>query len=778
MAERRNSALHALVILMVLYLLTVGGTFNGLVNGTIARTSLVLLTGGIAGWLILRWRRGWQWADVPLEKPMLAALIAVAISVFFNLDAGRRLSLGVWYWTFYLAIWLLLSDLIGHGMPVRWLLDGVLATNVLVVLVGFWQEQGWITHWIQVTGAGIGVPFIPARPGSLIGNPNALGTFLAVAIVLQVGRLTQARRWRSRIGWLILSAASLALLFVTLSRGAWLGLAAGLAAWVLFLIWGRGLLSIQAVRGWWRRHGLRWRLLVAGGGAAILLAGVALAPVAWNAMDQPGRSVSLRQAIWQAAWDAFMQQPLTGTGPFTFGGTLLIRQSTPPETPHSHTHNLPLQVATETGLPGLLVLGWTLVAVGLSIWRWMAAKPSKAALAEMGAVVAALVAFLTHHLTDVTSMMPSIAILGVGLLACVMARPAEQVPAEPVPAAARLYRLGVPLVWAGLLVTGWGSHLIQSDYLNAMLQAINGDWVAGADRLDGVIARDPMMPIYPAGQAMALTIAANQGDESVLPRAEAAWERAIGLEDRYAAWWANLAAVRWQRGDHPGAIEAMTAALECAPEAGTLWLNLGNYLELSGRAGEAAEAYLQALGFKPDWYEADFWDGSVVRRQARSAFAQEGGGSDRLALVVETLLAGDAENARRMLLDFPGLNHASPGERVTLAVLYEVAGEHEQADLWLDSAALSLQNTYDQEWLAVGKALFGLWRGGEDAEARLEAAQVALYGSARGYTFYSGQNLSWAQYLRDGLAEQLAPQLIDLPARPLAARLLDWGRDD
>jgi len=370
--------------------------------------------------------------------------------------------------------------------------------------------------------------------------------------------------------------------------------------------------------------------------------------------------------------------------------------------------------------------------------------------------------------------MPSIALLGLGLLAYVLVRPV----ARQTPGVTRPYRLAVPLVWVGLLVTGWGSHLIQSDYLSAMVQAIKGDWVAGAERLDAVIARDPAMPIYPAGQAMALTIAADQGDETVLPRAESAWERAIGLEDRYAAWWANLAAVRWQAGDRPGAIEAMATSVERAPEAGLLWLNYGNLLESVGRTDEAVEAYLRALRLIPVWYETDFWEESTVRQQARQTFEQEGGvRSARLILVLDTLLAGDAETARRMLLDFPDLDRASPGERVTLAVLYEHAGEHAQADLWMDSAVLAVQNPFDQEWLAVGNALFGLWRGSEDAQTRLEAARIALYGSDRGLPFYSGQNLSWAQYLRDGLEEQLVPQLLSLPDRPLAARLLVWGID-
>ncbi len=773
MVERRNSALHTLVILLVIYTLTVGGTFNGLVNDTIARTSLMLMTGGIAGWLILRWRRDWQWPVVPLEKPMLAALVAIAISVVFNLDAGRRVSLGVWYWTFYLATWLLLADLLRHGLPGRWLIDGVLATGVLVVLVGLWQEQGWLIGWFQVTGAGVGVPFIPVRPGSLIGNPNALGTFLIVLILLQAGRLIQARRWLSRIGWLIYLGLSLALLFLTLSRGAWLGLGAGLAAWIGFLIWSRGLFSMQAARGWWTSHGLRWRLLVTGAAVVMVSVGVMLVPVAWNAVNQPGRSTDLRQGIWQAAWDAFLEAPFTGTGPFTFGSTLLARQSTPPETPHSHTHNLPLQVATETGLPGLLVLGWALVAIGLEIRCRLLSELPGANLQEMGAVGAAMVAFLAHHVTDMTMMMPSIALLGLGLLACVVIRPVNQTRM-----AARSYRLIAPLIWVGLLMTGWGSHLIQSDYLSAMIQSIEGDWVAGAERLDAVIARDPAMPIYPAGQAMVLSIAADQGDEAVLPRAESAWERAVSLEGRYAAWWANLGAVRWQAGDRAGAIEAMAIAVERAPEAGLIWLNYAYLLELAGRPDEAVEAYLHTLRLMPGWYETDFWEEGPVRPMARQAFEQEGGiQPDRLVPVMDALRGGDVEGARQLLLDFPDLDQASPGERVTLAVLYEYAGNHAQADLWMDSARLRLQNTFDAEWLAVGDALFGLWRGDEDAQAQLEVAQVELYGSLRGYPFYSGQNLSWAQYLRDGFTEQLVPQLLSLPDRPLAARLLAWGLD-
>ena len=425
---RLDFPLRLLVGVLVLYVLVVGGTFNGMVNMQFSQTTLILLTLAIVAWLVLHWRRGWAWHGTILDWALVAGAAAAILSALANFDVGRRITLGLWYWGLYLAVWLLLVDLVANGMPARWLLDGVIATGVPVVLIGYWQAGGWLVGWQEVTSAGIGVPFVPLRPGSLIGNPNALGTFLVVLIPLLLSRWVQARRLPGRIGWGVYVLLSLGLLILTLSRGAWLGFGVALVLWLAAVLWIRGLLSWTGLRRWWRAHGKVWQGGLIGVGVAIILAGVIMVPVLLGAVNQPGRTFSTREAIWRVALDAFAQQPLTGTGPFTFGRVLLAHQSTPPSTPHSHAHNLVLQVAAELGLPGMVALAIGLALASIGLWRRFSRLQSPAARLELAACGAALVGFGVHHLLDTTMMMPSITLLALVVLAAALVAPPDPGP--------------------------------------------------------------------------------------------------------------------------------------------------------------------------------------------------------------------------------------------------------------------------------------------------------------------------------------------------------------
>ena len=110
-----------------------------------------------------------------------------------------------------------------------------------------------------------------------------------------------------------------------------------------------------------------------------------------------------------------------------------------------------------------------------------------------------------------------------------------------------------------------------------------------------------------------------------------------------------------------------------------------------------------------------------------------------------------------------------------LALLREQQGAPAEADLWLESAQLATQITYDREWLVVGDAILALWRGAPDADLLAEEAEDVLYGNPRGTAFYSGENLAWSQYLRDAFPEQFLPQITTLPRYPQAANLLHWA---
>ncbi len=773
MQAGRERAARLLVVAVILYSLLLGGTFNGMINLTINRATLVLLSIGVAFWLGLRWLRKWQWSSSPFDRVLLAGLVAVVIAVLPNLESWRRMAIGLWYWGLFLGCWLVLSDLVANGMPTRWLADGILATGVPVLFFGYWQVRGWLVEWMRLAAAGIPVPFVPLRPGSIIGNPNALGSVLIVVVLLAVGRIVQEQRLLFRLGWAAYLLLCAGLLFLTLSRGAWLGLVVGWLGWLGLLVWRRGLTSLPAWRAWWRALERGQRALILGGVGVMILAGVLLLPAAWRAVSQPGRTPETRQVIWDAALAEFMAHPLTGTGPFTFGRGLLLHQSTPPRTPHSHAHNLILHVGAEAGVPGLLVLLWGAVVAGRAwVQRWHAAREARPTM-DVAAAGVALAALLTHQLLDMTVMMASVALLGIMLLVMATGNAHAQ---SSVQVGARHWRGAVVAgLWALLLVTGWWSYGVRAGYLDGLLMASRGEWRLGAERLAQAVAQDPAMPLYPAQRGYVLGVAAARGDDSALAEAVASWERALALEDVYAPWWANLAALRWQAGDTTAAVRDLQEAIARAPESPTLWLNLGRYHEVAGDRDAAQNAYVEALGLHPAWRRDPFWQETALRQQALAAFeAERGAASSSVDRALALLYAGDASGARDALLADPLTASPYAARRVILALACEQVGLSGQADLWLASAQLYPHAPDDDAWMAVGQVGLAIWRGDPRAEQWVAQAEALLYPTGRGSGFPGGENLAWFHFLREAFPQQLLPQLLTLPESPAAAALLEW----
>jgi hypothetical protein len=94
-------------------------------------------------------------------------------------------------------------------------------------------------------------------------------------------------------------------------------------------------------------------------------------PVSAQVADTPGRftsaSSSNRWRWWQESWNAFVDNPVGGTGAGTFGLTdRLERKST---LAVLEPHSAPLQDLTETGIVGLLLIATALIAAVLGLLR-------------------------------------------------------------------------------------------------------------------------------------------------------------------------------------------------------------------------------------------------------------------------------------------------------------------------------------------------------------------------------------------------------------------------
>lgn len=541
----------AIFISFFVYLIFLGATFNAVLIPDFQQISLVALTVLIGGWLLLRWRQGWAWHPSPLDAVFLLWAGVFALSILANPATWRRSVEGLWYMGLYAGLWWCLVDLLANcTLPRQTISAALLIAGLFVIVFGYMQSFN--TQ---------GVPLAEIRPGSTLGNPNALGAFLAMLLPFAAVQVVQAPSRSVRIvmaGYLLLV---LGLLGLSFSRAGWLGGAAAGLSVVALLLADRGLLPQQDLRTWWQGLSSRgrmrvWLLL----GLAMLIA-LAIGVLLVESLSLRGRQLVYRTYLWDAAWQLFTQKPLTGHGFFTFGYHVFLFEGVPPIQPQSHAHSIPLTVLAEMGLAGAAAL---VVSVGVVLRQlrrnWTALIDDRPTLI---AGIAALAGFGAQHLMDTPAMMPAIALTALLMLALCLT------PAQPQPVRGigrRAWPISVTIGWAALLALAFWSSGLYSAYYHTLVKAQEtDDYIGGAEQLAPVIAADPAQPAYHMMQGYLYGLAAAEGDLAAAELAQASYRRYLALEPNHAVSWANLAALAYQTSDDAAALQAIDQAIRLAP---------------------------------------------------------------------------------------------------------------------------------------------------------------------------------------------------------------------
>jgi O-antigen ligase len=189
-------------------------------------------------------------------------------------------------------------------------------------------------------------------------SPNQLGSFCALLTPIAAAFVFAVRGVTARAlaiaGLLLIGSA----LMLSLSRGAWLGAAVALLYMLFKLREARRLVIALAVPA--------------------LVAGIALSSV--NATDNPELEVIGERAraftarnpydgrtdIWAEAWRQIKDSPVTGQGPGAFPVVSVRADSAASSISPDHAHNLALNWAAETGVPGLLLVAAFILAIAIA----------------------------------------------------------------------------------------------------------------------------------------------------------------------------------------------------------------------------------------------------------------------------------------------------------------------------------------------------------------------------------------------------------------------------
>ncbi len=177
-----------MIALISAYVLALGGTFGGMIHPLSRYLTLALLVGLFGVWLVGRRLGGYRWYQTPLDPLPIVWGVVLAFSLAFNLESGRRILMGFWYASLYMALWYMLHDALAQGVLKRiTLIDGLLISGGGMLLLGL-AEVAW-SLWQDAAISPVMGTF---------GNQNFMGAYLAILLFLALGRwgTLQSGGWR------------------------------------------------------------------------------------------------------------------------------------------------------------------------------------------------------------------------------------------------------------------------------------------------------------------------------------------------------------------------------------------------------------------------------------------------------------------------------------------------------------------------------------------------------------------------------------------------------
>ncbi|OFW61267.1 MAG: hypothetical protein A2133_11310 [Actinobacteria bacterium RBG_16_64_13] len=340
--------------------------------------ALLLFSIGLLLWCVIATRR-WELWTVPITLPTLLALAAAIGSIVVR-DVPGDVALFAMRILFQPLLFYFLGFLFPKNKT--WVQGAVFVfvlASVALALHGLYQyvtSAPMPASWVDVRETGIAT-----RAYSIIENPNGLGAFLLMGTMVSLSlALARGLRRLPRLLWAAACVVQLGGLAVTFSRGAWIGLAAGIVA-LLVMAYRHYLIPLVgvAVVGWF----------------VVPRAFIDRLTFAFSSAYLTKSMEAGRLYVWKMAADYVAAHPWFGLGLGTFGGTSAVTFAYG----RLWVDSFYLQLGAEGGLILLALFLWILLrgAKGLVKGYGMTGDPYLRALAAgaLGAFAAVAVANLT-----------------------------------------------------------------------------------------------------------------------------------------------------------------------------------------------------------------------------------------------------------------------------------------------------------------------------------------------------------------------------------------------
>jgi putative inorganic carbon (HCO3(-)) transporter len=344
--------------------------------------------GGISGWLL-----------VMLGVAVLATGFSPVPMAAFK---------GLLKLTSYLGVYALMRELLACA-PQWWnrivaaLLAGELVSAVLAIRQ-LYGDTSELARWADPNSVADGT----IRVYGPLENPNLLAGYLIPILPIALVALLRWRSWPQRL----FAAASLligaAALFLSYSRGGWLGMLAALGAVVLLLV-------LRQTRHWptlWRR--LFPLLLISAAVAVLVVAVTQIEPLRIRVMSlvagRQDSSNNFRINVWLAAIEMIQDRPWLGIGPGNSAFNLIYPLYQQPKFNALSAYSVPLELLVEGGIPNLMA-GLGLLAASIRA-GWAQLKGESSWALPALAALAAIAGLCVQGATDTIFFRPEVQLTG------------------------------------------------------------------------------------------------------------------------------------------------------------------------------------------------------------------------------------------------------------------------------------------------------------------------------------------------------------------------------
>ncbi len=303
------------------------------------------------------------------ERLLAAFVVLYAIQALYSLDFETALENMVFFYVPFALLLVRLRELEWDRKLVAWCLGVSAVLAVAFAFIGFYEEATKTTLFSSKL-ASVNEIHSYFVVNSVFYDSNIFGRYMALVMVLLVALLLYDRRPRVLIGVTVTLAIVWGGLVLALSRSSLLALLAGMGT-LAAVRWhaGKRVLGVTAV------------VVVAG---AIALAA---SPTTFGLNQGLNGASSGRANLVTGGLSMFAGRPVWGYGSGSFGTEYHRRY---PSSVLTASHTIPITVAAEQGLIGLLVYLALVISALLALFREVRSDPVRLA------VTAAFVALLVH----------------------------------------------------------------------------------------------------------------------------------------------------------------------------------------------------------------------------------------------------------------------------------------------------------------------------------------------------------------------------------------------